>query len=372
MTAVLFFYLFSEFFFSNWEKMSKRKQGNTIALYTRDSDDYSSEDEEINQLQKTGALEQVVGSQSLLSQELHSLDEMPTFSQEVAGLSQASVNTTVTCSDFDSQAAAHKYGLLSQDPAADGKSSQETTPEKTKKISDSQESLENNSQFGTLLDAVQIFQSQEEQDEINKAKIFSQEAMKDDPVLTKAVVNDSQSVASDLVALSQQSSSPSKKQTGKAPAAPSPRRGNRSVAAAKKNETKPKKADAKRSTKKRPLSEDTNKRKPGKAAMVKGTALSASRKRRRMDDAGRKKQQEIAHRAAELAQRTINDPDLAKRLLLSMALTRENPRSAPSVLPGKGHSLPEGFFWAHYPPLEKGTFQFFVIDGLHCSIVVAD
>lgn len=59
-----------------------------------------------------------------------------------------------------------------------------------------------------------------------------------------------------------------------------------------------------------------------------------------------------AKRAADLAERTISDPVIAKRLLLSMALVRENPRSVPDVLPGPGHVLQEGFFWAHYPPLE--------------------
>jgi hypothetical protein len=60
-----------------------------------------------------------------------------------------------------------------------------------------------------------------------------------------------------------------------------------------------------------------------------------------------------AKRAADLAERTISDPVIAKRLLLSMALVRENPRTTPDVLPGPGHVLKEGFFWAHYPPLEN-------------------
>lgn len=60
----------------------------------------------------------------------------------------------------------------------------------------------------------------------------------------------------------------------------------------------------------------------------------------------------MAQSAADLAARTIHDPDLAKQLLLSMALCRANPRSAPDELPGPGHVLPNRFFWAHYPPLE--------------------
>ena len=75
-------------------------------------------------------------------------------------------------------------------------------------------------------------------------------------------------------------------------------------------------------------------------------------------------------RAAALAQRTINDADLAKRLLLSMALTRENPRSAPDTLPGPGFALPEGFFWAHYPPLEKGMIELSIYGFLNSFITL--
>ena len=64
--------------------------------------------------------------------------------------------------------------------------------------------------------------------------------------------------------------------------------------------------------------------------------------------------QEIAKRAAALAEQTVSDPEMAKKLLLSMALVRENPRSLPSSWPARGSVVPEGFFWAHYPPLEGG------------------
>ena len=73
-------------------------------------------------------------------------------------------------------------------------------------------------------------------------------------------------------------------------------------------------------------------------------------------DSDQRKSQDVAQRAAALAEQTITDPEMAKKLLLSMALVRENPRSVPSVLPSKGATVPEGFFWAHYPPLEAGTF----------------
>jgi hypothetical protein len=102
------------------------------------------------------------------------------------------------------------------------------------------------------------------------------------------------------------------------------------------------------STKKRKTLEMTQRRKaredPKKATQSK-----------KADDA--KEAQAAAKRAAALAERAITDPVLAKRLLLSMALVRENPRSAPEVLPGPGHVIEEGFVWAHYPPLETGMLS---------------
>jgi hypothetical protein len=66
------------------------------------------------------------------------------------------------------------------------------------------------------------------------------------------------------------------------------------------------------------------------------------------------KAQQAAKRAAALAEQTVADPEMAKKLLLSMALVRENPRMAPSSWPPKGAVVPEGFHWAHLPNLELG------------------
>jgi len=60
-----------------------------------------------------------------------------------------------------------------------------------------------------------------------------------------------------------------------------------------------------------------------------------------------------AQRAASMAERVNADADLEKRLLLSMALVRDHPRGHPPSPKPAGHVLPDGFFWAHYSPLEQ-------------------
>ena len=67
--------------------------------------------------------------------------------------------------------------------------------------------------------------------------------------------------------------------------------------------------------------------------------------RREKSDNENKKAQGIARKAAMIAERTISDPVIAKKLLLSMALQRRNPRSTPQNIPGKEHVIQEGFFW---------------------------
>jgi hypothetical protein len=94
------------------------------------------------------------------------------------------------------------------------------------------------------------------------------------------------------------------------------------------------------------------------AASASGEAFPSTKKPRKESvqrrEAEHVQAQEIAKRAAALAEQTVADPEMAKKLLLSMALVRENPRMAPSTWPPRGALVPEGFFWAHYPPLEKG------------------
>eukprot|EP00934_Nitzschia_sp_Nitz4_P006720 Nitzschia sp. Nitz4//scaffold31_size150131//90099//91653//NITZ4_002838-RA/size150131-augustus-gene-0.5-mRNA-1//1//CDS//3329547689//6710//frame0 len=279
----------------------------------------SQTDEAISKLDKEGALNQVIGSQSMLSQEImmssQQEDEEPSQSFQ---LSQQTETST---------AMAQRLGLLTQDdderlldaarkaavvpsPEDNAVSPAPTSTASTTVTSASNSvvqppPLRESECFGSLLDAVERITKEEE---LN-AKLLAWQA----------------SGAADETEESKASSTTSTK-------------------------------SRKRSH--RPL--PTSNRDTGALSSLSTTLASPSsppRKSRKTDSTDRKEQdqrkaQETAKRAAALAEQTITDPEMAKQLLLSMALMRENPRSVPSVLPPPGSTVPEGFFWAHYPPLE--------------------
>ena len=461
--------------------------GNSSTGSSQGSSEYISEDEHIQHLDQSGALNQVAGSQSILSQELqqhhrhhqqhhdlpaggdeetesnHDGGDLSQISNlDMGGFSQSSIidchfygeESQASETVFNSQKAARKYGLLSQDPFAlparsltEPPLSQRSTasaisisnhsllPPPGSQGSSNNSSAESN--FGSLLDAVQLFQSQEAEEErlqlsqetassshnredreegcddddddndggtdrgydptvrTNKKKkseqpsspgeenIYGGRALTAAAAANKMSSSDNRSQKSNLAPGSTctarrnngNSSSPrkptlpfaKKKVIGNHPMVaknqPPP-----AVAPAPATPTTPIKNSAMSSNRNVGAPAVTNQTMtpaPPKVAPIanvtrvtdKTPTSDGSKKRKRKNDSEIVKQQKLAERAAALAQRTINDADLAKRLLLSMALTRENPRSAPEKLPGPGFSLPAGFFWAHYPPLEKGTFN---------------
>ena len=67
----------------------------------------------------------------------------------------------------------------------------------------------------------------------------------------------------------------------------------------------------------------------------------------------RAEEMECAKEAALLAKQILKSPIVTKKLLLVMALKRENPRQGPETYPSKGSVIEEGFYWASYPPLES-------------------
>lgn len=104
--------------------------------------------------------------------------------------------------------------------------------------------------------------------------------------------------------------------------------------------------------------------------------------------AQQEEQKTMAQKAAKLARRIRREEDLMNRLVLRMAVERENPRQksnliihakkgvvpginlhdpsqlqnvnknmmddlTSALLPGRGHVLSTGFIWSHYPPLEN-------------------
>jgi hypothetical protein len=92
-------------------------------------------------------------------------------------------------------------------------------------------------------------------------------------------------------------------------------------------------------------------RKDHKAVMKDSGSPSSNNASKKNEDQLRS--YELAKCAADLAAQAISSPDVAKNLLLSMALVRINPRSAPAEWPPRGSAIPDGFFWGTYPPLES-------------------
>lgn len=61
--------------------------------------------------------------------------------------------------------------------------------------------------------------------------------------------------------------------------------------------------------------------------------------------------EQVAKQAAEIVEHIEKNPKVKKQLLLSMTLTRENPRSMPETNPPEGTIITKGFLWNAFPPL---------------------
>jgi len=284
----------------------------------------SQTDETIRRLEKEGELNQVVGSQSILSQELICSSQRSDADEE------GDVGFQLSQTTETSSAMARRLGLLSQEtkdvsrpsspiptiasrqapvpgtaessgnvpaPVSDCSAVKTPPPRAAKAATISDTPFRESECFGSLLEAVEKITREEE---MNAKMIAWQHS-------TGSVSEEDDSTSHN------------------------PQEGSRS-----------------RKTKRKLQMTGS----PG-SSPKKSRKSTATRKK----ESEQKKFQEIAKRAAALAEQTITDPEMAKKLLLSMALVRENPRSVPSVLPPRGAVVPEGFFWAHYPPLEAGKFR---------------
>jgi hypothetical protein len=315
----------------------------------------SQTDEHIRRLEYDGELNQVVGSQSMLSQELmyHSsqrededegLASLQCSQHTETSVSMAQVLSLLTqkeeappsqdqsATPNQNSAGANKPGnhrsLLSQVISSNETSSAFVRPDtgqkapeqkraftpdnhrsptvasaaKTSGVPDTPTVRESEC-FGSLLDAVQKIT---EQEEVN-AKLYAlQHRPSEDPPEGGGATNPQEASGICLSPTSSSGMPSSKRKSSPPPAEGSPRKLSRKSAATTKKDYEQRKA------------------------------------------------QEVAKRAAALAEQTVADPEMAKKLLLSMALVRENPRTLPSTWPPLGSVVPEGFFWAHYPPLEAG------------------
>jgi hypothetical protein len=274
------------------------------------------EDEHMRKLDRSGALVQIVGSQSLLSQELVDCSQKnePLLSQPT----------------FDTTSMAKKLGLLEEeDEAEDDKQAAAVTTSteiwlaasQSQVIDASQISLDLSQSFGTLLSAAQTFHEQEEaaklqstgelpefMDEYHDPRLIPQEGFDTPPRhLSQRQKNNSSSKKMSKVVVRKpvEALSSSKK------------RKNVSAIAASAGGSKKAKFNSTRH-------DDS-------ATILDQPTITA-----------RCKAQLMAKQAADLAEQAITNPEVAKRLLLTMALVRVNPRSAPEKMPGKGHIIPEG------------------------------
>lgn len=288
----------------------------------------SQTDEHIRLLEREGELEQVVGSQSMLSQELiHSShatlsaerdedEDEPTFQ-----LSQPA--------EESSTAMARRLGLLSQE-------------EKTvAKVEESAASAPEEAREEVLDD--KFAHDSEQPDMKSPPRGSKKEGITDTPFrdsecfgsLLEAVekITREEEMSSKLVAWQHNTATTEAAQEKK----PAPK-------------TPPQRATSGRQSKLK------RKSKSPTSTTKNSSPTKKARKANICRDSEERKEREIAKRAAALASQMISDPDLAKNLLLSMALCRTNPRAPPQQLPRRGAVIPEGFFWAHYPPLEAGKY----------------
>ncbi|KAL3921251.1 MAG: hypothetical protein SGILL_002846 [Bacillariaceae sp.] len=329
------------------------KKASSEDINKKDDDVYeamplSQTDQHIHQLDRDGELNEVAGSQSMLSQELsyysdEDKDHLQLSEKSETSLSLAKRIGLLSSTQEEESEEDEKLPAVAAGPSTPKRSSYGTSSMMSRSANSGAPDLASFSAkkeviasegkprmemditdtpvresegFGSLLDAVAKITEQEVSEEGEEARTWRRASLLDpDPNMEEDCyyVGHKARAAASL-----------------SPTRTSPRKARTSLS--KRKIPLPTSG----STKKRKTS-DTAKRNAKAASIAKKATQSKSTKK--TEDA--KEVQEAAKRAAVLAERAITDPMLAKRLLLSMALVRENPRSSPDVLPGAGHVIEE-------------------------------
>lgn len=298
------------------------------------------EDEHVQRLQESGALQQVVGSQSMLSQEL------PSEYLEDEDIIE------VTPSHNPMASAAKSYGLLTpaeqQGASESSPSLNDENEEEEMQFSQETLKLSTAANLGSLLDAMNRVQDKE-------PSIVKEEA---EPPLEKQTQKKKKrtrrqhplfrQVAAALPKRTKKVSPDEELLVPKKPKLPP-----RTVASTRPKRTKRAKPAGDDYYYDGEEGEEEEEDEKEEKKVVAAPRPPPKKKSRNPSTKDSTPDQKVAARAAILAARTSQDEKLCKQLLLQMVLRRSNPRAPPPSVPGPGHVLPDRFVWAHYPPLEQ-------------------
>jgi hypothetical protein len=317
--------------------------------YTFTEEEDNVEDKALNYLDRTGHLTQVAGSQSLLSQEL--------LGDEHSAV--AAYDPVANAPSATPQSVARRYGLLTQEDEeedASGKTAAPyNTPQRKKAVDKNDDGKENNSDDLTLDGSLpSLSLSQLEAVAAMEVPVMASQTSMDAPLSGSILSPSKQTARKNTTPTNKKAKTPTKK--GRAMislfavvdqehAREETMREERLAQLQVENDMVQRQAKRKY-TRKVSMDEQADAKRAKKVS--KPRPLPSLRKK-----VDHEREEQMAQEAVQLAHRIMQDEtDLAKRLLLSMALDRDSPRKPPADWPAPG-DVPEGFVWAHYPPLES-------------------
>jgi hypothetical protein len=312
------------------------------------------EDEHIRHLDQSGALSHVVGSQSILSQELNDCIKIMS--------SSSSSQKTLLEHDYDQPLLnANSASLLTSEELEEEQfQAQKTTPSIVKEEEMEEPPAMSSSQLSFLIGAARALESDNEDDDDDNEDDDSYESHdNEEEILTNVVpVKHGQKVHHNRKPTPRKPPTKTRATvavSSRPPLATKPLPSTKNPAATKKSS--PTKTRGKTTSKpptpaNKTMSPSAAKKTPTKAPQVSRKEIKKMEKVAQQNQA-----RSLAQQAASLAAQAIASPEVSKQLLLSMVFVRTNPRSPPATWPAKGSTIPEGFFWATYPPLETTLKQ---------------